>query len=92
MCLYRGFGLQRRTSTFLWDHINMADATAAPASSVLLACNKLIARDCAVENDAFLRCKARNRDPVACVKEGEAVYHATLKAYVQSRRERSLTV
>lgn len=53
----------------------------APTASVLLACNKLLVRDVSAENEAFLICKSKNRDPAACEKEAIAVTRATIRTY-----------
>lgn len=44
-----------------------------PTSSVLLAISKHIAAQCGKQNRAFLECKGRDRNPEACLKEGDAV-------------------
>ena len=52
----------------------MADAEApVPVSSVLLAVSRQIASACAAQNRAFLDCKRRDRNPEACLKEGDEV-------------------
>ncbi len=51
-----------------------ADAEApVPVSSVLLAVSRQIASTCAAQNRAFLDCKRRDKNPEACLKEGDDV-------------------
>lgn len=57
---------------------------AAPPSSTLLACNKLIGRDAMAENTAYLQCKAGNADPVACTRYADALHARVLSMYVAS--------
>ena len=47
--------------------------TPVPASSVLFAVSKQIASACADKNRAFLACKKRDKNPEACLNEGDAV-------------------
>lgn len=44
-----------------------------PTSAVLLSIAKHIANKCGQQNKAFLDCKAKDRNPEACLKPGDAV-------------------
>eukprot|EP00894_Picocystis_sp_ML_P003660 jgi/Pico_ML_1/54177/g4589.t1 len=60
----------------------MAEAEAAPPKgAVLMSASKYIARSCKDANKAFMDCKARDLNPSACLKEGEAVTECLLKLY-----------
>lgn len=48
-------------------------------SSVLYAAAKEIGSKCSSENRAFLKCKANDPNPSACLHEGEAVQECSVK-------------
>ena len=47
--------------------------TPVPVSSVLLAVSRQIASTCAAQNRAFLDCKRRDKNPEACLGQGDEV-------------------
>lgn len=60
----------------------MAEAEGTPPKgAVLMSASKYIARSCKDVNKAFMECKAKDLDPSACLKEGEAVTECLLKLY-----------
>ena len=44
-----------------------------PTSAVLMSTSKHIAVRCGKENKAFLECKKKDRDPTACLSQGDTV-------------------
>ena len=45
----------------------------APTSALLMSISKHVAVRCAKVNKAFIDCKKRDKNPEACLSEGEAV-------------------
>eukprot|EP00958_Prasinococcus_capsulatus_P008948 scaffold879_cov410-Prasinococcus_capsulatus_cf.AAC.33 len=50
-----------------------SDSDAAISSSTLLCSWKHITASCGDKNEAWFRCKNNDRNPAACLKEGDAV-------------------
>lgn len=46
---------------------------APPTSAVLMSVSKHISHRCAKVNKAYVECKKKDKNPAACIKEGEAV-------------------
>lgn len=46
-----------------------------------MSASKYIARSCKDVNKTFMECKAKDLNPSACLKEGEAVTECLLKLY-----------
>lgn len=60
----------------------MAEAEGTPPKgAVLMSASKYIARSCKDVNKTFMECKAKDLNPSACLKEGEAVTECLLKLY-----------
>lgn len=49
-----------------------------PTSAVLMSIAKHIAINCKSENTAFMECKLGDRNPEACLAQGEAVTKCTI--------------
>ena len=58
------------------------DRSPSPPSPALLAAHKHIAYACAQPNDAFVRCKQRDPNPAACLREGDDVTRCVLRLSV----------
>ena len=49
------------------------DETPPPTSAVLMSISKHLAVRCSKERVAFIECKKKDRNPEACLKEGDTV-------------------
>ena len=49
--------------------------------SILLAVAPVLEKQCAAENEQFMRCKAHDIDPAVCLKEGRVVTNCAAKVY-----------
>jgi len=63
-----------------------ADAGPPPTSAVLMSISKHIAVRCKKPNTAFIECKKADRNPEACLRQGNAVTSCTIDVYAPPRR------
>jgi NADH dehydrogenase (ubiquinone) 1 alpha subcomplex subunit 8 len=49
------------------------DETPPPTSAVLMSISKHLAARCSKQSKAFIECKRKDKNPEACLKEGDAV-------------------
>ncbi len=63
-----------------------ADAGPPPTSAVLMSISKHIAVRCKKPNTAFIECKKADRNPEACLRQGNAVTSCTIDVYARPRR------
>mmetsp|Transcript_19779 Transcript_19779/g.62931 ORF Transcript_19779/g.62931 Transcript_19779/m.62931 type:complete len:97 (+) Transcript_19779:201-491(+) len=54
------------------------DGAPAPTGSVLLAASKHIGSYCNEQSMTYMKCKAKDQNPEACLKQGEAVSRCVL--------------
>jgi hypothetical protein len=62
-----------------------------PVSAVLYSIAKHVAARCGKENRAFIECKKKDKNPEACLKEGDAVTQCTIDLCVPVDRIPSMS-